>query len=325
MWAPRKRVPVSMRELRAAFQSGMTADDVVALKRDRNPRHTDMSFKRISECRNQIMKFEAHSQDHCVRCRLSLERRKSPLGHGYLDTRNQPVVSGYQTVILVSLRADGTHGHTGHTGHPDICVFGLSELNELQDNQSFAAMIEEMTLPESLIFHTIQFTPDHVQDSEDTFEHNLALPYRSITNQERSQITDWVLELRGHPQASKQNTRNFRAEWRHSQDLMFLLSVGHSEKEAWLLLKHKPWANFRSWSNLPSILAESNGKKVPRYWDNPHWRRKSTIAGDELVVPFATWEEGRDFLCREYPREIDLIASITEKEKENKPTLRVAQ
>ncbi|KAJ5417461.1 uncharacterized protein N7487_001011 [Penicillium crustosum] len=45
MWAPKKHVTVTRREMNAALRSGMTAEEVFASKRDRRPRHTDMSFK----------------------------------------------------------------------------------------------------------------------------------------------------------------------------------------------------------------------------------------------------------------------------------------
>lgn len=309
MWVPKKRVTVSRQEMSTALRSGLTAEEVFASKRDRHPRHTNMSFKRISECQKHIVTSEGHLHVNCARCLMSLEKHKSKFGHGYLDRRNLPVISAYQTVILVSLEKNPR----GFILGADICVFGLSELDGLRDNQSIASMIEEMTLPEALIFHTLKLNPAHIQSNSYEFEikHNLPLPYRSISDKERSRITDWVSELRGHPRASKQDHINLDSEWQHNQSFMFLLGIGHSEDEASLMLQYKPWGNFRFTPNLAGIIATQNGKKEAPYSASPQLRRTSKIAGDELVMPFGSWDEGKRFLWREYPRQIEKIASVS--------------
>lgn len=305
MWAPKKHVTVSRQEMNAALRSGMTAEEVFASKRDRRPRHTDMSFKRISECQKHIVKAEGHLHEHCVRCILSLERHKSQFGHGYLDRRNLPVISAHQTVILVSLE---NNNPARSIVRADICVFGLGELDGIRDNHSIASMIEEMTLPESLIFHTIKSNPEHSQCYPDEIKCNLPLPYRSISDKEILRITDWVLELRGHARASRQDI--LFSEWEHNQSFMFLLSIGHSEDEASLMLQHKPWGNYQTTSDLARLIARQHGTKQTPYLPSAPLRRTSKIAGDELVIHFGSWEEGRRFLRRQYPRQIEHIASV---------------
>ncbi|KAJ5189060.1 hypothetical protein N7491_005384 [Penicillium cf. griseofulvum] len=305
MWAPKKHVTVSRQEMRAALRNGMTAEEVFASKRDRRPRHTDMSFKRISECQKHIVQAEGHLHEHCARCILSLEPHKSQFGHGYLDRRNLPVISTYKTVLLVSLE---DRNPSGSIVCADICVFGLGELDGIRDNHSIASMIEEMTLPESLIFHTLKSNPEHSQCYPDEIKRNLPLPYRSISDNERLRITDWVLELRGHAPASIQDIP--WSEWKQNQNFMFLLSIGHSEAEASLMLQHKPWGNFQATSDLARLIATQNGTKQTPYLPNAQLRRTSKIAGDELVVHFGSWEEGTRYLWRQYPRQIEHIASV---------------
>lgn len=306
MGTPKKRITVSSQEMSAALQSGMTAEEAFASKRDKHPRHTDMSFKRISESQKQIVKAEGHLHEHCARCILSHERHKSQFGHGYLDRRNLPKISAYQTVLIVSL--ENIYPRESITC-ADICVFGLGELDGLRDNHSIASMIEEMTLPEALIFHTIKSNPENLQSYSDVIKHNLPLSYRSISDEERSRITDWVFELRGHPRASTQHT--LHSEWEHNQSFMVLLSIGHSEGEASLMLQHKPWGQFpETGYNLARIIATQNGQKETSYLPSSQSRRTSKIAGDELVTRFGSWEEGRRFLWRQYPRQIEKIASV---------------
>ncbi|CAI7636422.1 unnamed protein product [Penicillium glandicola] len=314
MWVPKKRVTVTRREMRAALQSGMTAEEVFASKRDRNPRHTDMSFKRISECQKNIVKVEGHLHEHCARCILSLERHKSQFGHGFLDRRNPPVISAYKTVILVSLE---NNNPASFIACADICVFGLGELDCARDNHSIASMIEEMTLPKSLIFHTIKSNPEHFQCYPDEIKCNLPLPYRSISVKERLRITDWVLELRGHVRASSQDMDMdiLSSEWKQNQSFLFLLSIGHSEYEASLMLEHKPWGNYQNTSDLARIIARQNGIKETPYFPSTQLRRTSKIAGDELVIHFGSWEEGTRYLWRQYPRQIEHIASVNTAEE----------
>jgi hypothetical protein len=149
------------------------------------------------------------------------------------------MISAYQKVLLVSLE---NNYQPEFIVRADICVFGFGELDGLRDNHSIALMIEEMTLPEPLIFHTIKSNIEHFQSSADLMKHNLRLLYRSIFDEEIPRITDWVFELRGYPRASARNIPH--SEWEHDQNFMFLLSIGHSEKEASLMLQHKPWSNF---------------------------------------------------------------------------------
>lgn len=283
----------------------MTAEEVFASKRDRRPRHTDMSFKRISECQKHIVNAEGHLHEHCARCTLSLERHKSQFGHGFLDRRHIPVISAHKTVILVSLENDNP---ARSIVRADICVFGLGELDGIRDNHSIASMIEKMTLPESLIFHTIKSNPEHFQCYPDDIKRNLPLPYRSISDKERLRITDWVLELRGHVRASRQDILSF--EWEHNQSFMFLLSIGHSEDEASLMLQYKPWGNYKTMSDLARLIARQYGKKQTPYLPSAPSRRTSKIAGDELVIDFGSWEEGTRFLWQKYPRQIEYIASV---------------
>jgi len=282
------------------LRSGLTAEEVLASKRDRRPIHTDMSFKRVSECQKQIRTDEAHQHDHCARCLLSLEPNKSQFGHGYLDRRNMPVVSAHRTVIVVSLE---NYNPRGSLVRADTCVFGLGELDSLGDNKSIATMIEEMTLPKSLLYYTLKLNPEHIQSNwgEIEIKHNLPLPYRSISEKERSRITDWVSELRGHPQVSKMNHRNLHSEWDHNQLLLFLLGIGNSEYEASLMLQHRHWRNSGVTTDSARIIATENGKNLAPYSASPQLRRILKIAGDELVMPFGSWDDGKKFLWREYP------------------------
>ncbi|WP_249872929.1 hypothetical protein, partial [Oceanobacillus saliphilus] len=58
------------------------------------------------------------------------------------------------------------------------------------------------------------------------------------------------------------------------------------------------------------LIARQNGTKQTPYLPSAQLRRTSKIAGDELVIHFGSWEEGRRFLWRQYPRQIEHIASV---------------
>lgn len=75
-----------------------------------------------------------------------------------MDRRNLPIISAYKTVILVLL--ENNNPPKSFIG-ADIYIFGLGELSSIRDNHSITLMIKEITLPKSLIFHTIKSNPKH--------------------------------------------------------------------------------------------------------------------------------------------------------------------
>lgn len=318
MWAPTKRMTVSDSEMRAARHRGMTINDVLNHKRqrgERRPKHEDLSFKRISECQKQITIAEAHDSDHCARCLLSQEQNISSFGHGYLDHQNEPMMSSQQTIIVASLKANETRRMSGE---PDTCVFGLNELSQLKNNASFAIMIEEMSRLRSFIFHTIQFDPGYSAATYDEVKYNLPLPYRLISRQERSRITDWVRELQDYSPDSTQKILDYSKDWDYNQRFLFLLSMGHSKEEAFLLLEHKLWPNHSRYCTMASVINDVNKRKVSQDQNSFLLRKKLKIAGDQLVSGFASCEAARDLLHQEYPYQSGLLESIAKRKPRQK-------
>ncbi|KAJ6020763.1 hypothetical protein N7540_006267 [Penicillium herquei] len=300
MWAPKKRL--SNREMIAATKAGLTPNEAIKMGQ---PKHNDMLFKRVSECQKRITETQSHVDEHCARCLLSPEQDMSKLGHGYLDQRNEPEVSIHNTVLVASTKAaDGSDFKS--LDEADICVFGLTELSELGESDLFATMIEGMARPDSLIFHTIQFSPRDSRASDCDIKYNLPLPYRLPTQNERSRIASWVRELWGSPPELKDGSLRYSSEWKNSREFMFLLRIGHSEEEASLLLTHKPWPSNLNGRNTIEIIKVINKKNIYRH-DYSTLRKKSRIAGDNIVRRFASWENGRDFLNGEYPYQAGLL------------------
>ncbi|KAL2837237.1 hypothetical protein BJY01DRAFT_237950 [Aspergillus pseudoustus] len=298
LWKPRKRVVASPEELQAALRQGYTRDEYLAAKAGKQPKDTvDMSWKRVSEQRTNLIDEEAHDFDLCERCRQKSDTTMPPFAHGFLDTRNQPLLSGYGTVLIMSL-TDPTRSKA-----PDACVFALRPLHDLKDNLALSTMIEDLAQG-AYVYHTTKCDASEMKPT--TFmQYNLPLPYRTLEKDMEVCLLNWIRELRDEPLLDKKDHPGYQAWAQKKYDpykFMFYLSIGHLEHDA-LLLAKKPMLED-SVERLVWRVREENGK-------DPPWAMTLKVCGgDDLVPRFSAWGDGLDFLGKEYPKEAQKLSSL---------------
>jgi hypothetical protein len=301
LWKPKRYTTVSNEEMHAALREGYTMDEVFAARREKPPKHTDQSWKRISEQRTHILEEECHNSDLCERCCRGSEATISAFAHGYLDTRNQPLLSGYGTVLVVSLR-DPAGSYV-----PDACVFALRPLRDLKDNMALSIMIEDL-MQGALVYHTMKCGVSDIK-SGDGMKHNLPLPFRPTMLDEEVSLLNWIRELRDEALLDKQDHPGYEA-WlkeRHKPHMfMYYLSIGHLEHEASMLAKNKD----DSWDFYSAVgrIRKDNGKET-LFDISPH--REVKLCGKDLTPRFNTWDAGKDFLRREFPRQFQYVSSLS--------------
>ncbi|GAQ05025.1 hypothetical protein ALT_2346 [Aspergillus lentulus] len=303
LWKPKRYSTVSSEEMHAALREGYTMDEVFAARRDKPPKHTDQSWKRISEQRTHILEEECHNSDLCERCCRGSEATISAFAHGYLDTRNQPLLSGYGTVLVVSLR-DPAGSYV-----PDACVFALRPLRDLKDNMALSIMIEDL-MQGALVYHTMKCGARDII-SGDGMKRNLPLPFRPTMLDEEVSLLNWIRELRDEPLLDRQDHPGYEAWCKELYDphmLMYYLSIGHLEHEALMLAKKE--YNRRDFYLAVVRIREENGKEnfFDTFFNSAH--RKVKLSGNALTPRFITWDAGKDFLRQEYPRQFQYISSL---------------
>ncbi|KAL4970918.1 uncharacterized protein BDV14DRAFT_162284 [Aspergillus stella-maris] len=301
LWKPRRQVVFSAREVQAALSQGYTRDEFLAAKAGKHPKDTtDMSWKRISEQRTHLIDEEAHDFDLCERCRQKPETTMSLFAHGFLDTRNQPLLSDYGTVLIMSLRdLEGSNA-------PDACVFALRPLHDLKDNLALSTMIEDL-MQGAYVYHTKKCDVSEIRAS--TFmNYNLPLPFRTADKDMEVCLLNWIRELRDEPLLDKEEHPGYKAwaqEKYNPAEFMFYLSIGHLEPESLLLAKMVKLDI--SVGNLVYRVKRENGKDIPCGIE-PH--RTLKLCGDDLVPRFSTWGDGLDFLEKEYPKQAQELSSL---------------
>ncbi|KAL4993507.1 hypothetical protein BDV10DRAFT_189895 [Aspergillus recurvatus] len=296
LWKPRRRVTISQYEMQAARRRGYTAEQAIAAKRDKPPKHTDMSWKRFSEQRTRILDEETHNLDLCGRCRQRPETTISPFAHGYLDTRNQPVLSDYGAILVMALPDPANECWI-----PDACVFSLRTPLGLRDNMALSTMIEDI-MQGSNIFHALKCGVSDIK-SDQGMKYNLPLPYRTAAENEDFHISNWVRELRDEPLLGEKDHRGYRSwvkEPYNPHIFMFYLSIGHPEDEA-LMLAKKAAKSKNSFSSLVFWTKENNGGNVVFDFSS---HRTVSLRGTKLTPRLVTWDSGINYLRTNYPKQI---------------------
>jgi hypothetical protein len=217
------------------------------MKTIKPPKYTDTAWKRISEQPIYLFEEDLYIREKCKRCTLSPKSNISTYAHGFLDTRNVPFLSDYNEVLVVSL-----YEYQRQQYKTDACVFALGKMHELVGDTGFSTMIEDL-LQLGLIYHTILSAVLPTFD----LRGNLSLPYRSVTSEERHLLENWIRELRGEPLSTSRLDRSHRDLVKSTYRILYLLGIGHSEKEA-------------------TVLSEINESR----FDSAIWREK--YLGDSL-------------------------------------------
>ncbi|KAL4904045.1 hypothetical protein BDW74DRAFT_185747 [Aspergillus multicolor] len=298
LWKPRRRVTYSQEEVVTALHQGFTRDEFLVAKAGKQPKDTiDMSWKRVSEQRTNLINEEAHKSDLCERCCGKPETTMSPFAHGFLDTRNQPVLSDYGTALVMSL-ADPAKSNT-----PDACVFALGPLHDLQDNLALSTMVEDL-MQCAKVYHTTKCDVKEMKVSG-AMHYNLPLPYRTTEKDMEFRLLNWIRELREEPLLDDEDLPSYQAWTEEKYDpyhFLFYLSIGHLERQALLLAKRKA-----HWGPVDSLISEVNrqhGKDLPWFTD-PH--KTVEVRGVDLVPRFSTWDDGLKFLKKEYPKQAEEV------------------
>ncbi|KAE8339452.1 hypothetical protein BDV24DRAFT_135985 [Aspergillus arachidicola] len=294
LWKPRRKIVVSNKEMQAALRQGYTADEVFAMRRDESPRHGNMSWKRNSKQLTHIIEEECHTHDTCERCRRSLGTNLSPFGHGYLDTRNQPVLSAYGTVLVVSV-CDISMSYK-----PEACVFALKSMGDLKDNMALSLMVEDL-MQSKLVYHTTKCGVSDIKSNEGV-KYNLPLPYRQIAQEDETLLMNWIRELRDEdhssPQPSQEKVNNI-------QKVIYYLSLGHLEHEAQALVQQN--YRFSTFNDMVSQVRQENWK---HNYDQISPHRKVKLCGNDLTPRFTTWDDGKAFLRQHYPKQFEATSSL---------------
>ncbi|OJJ73135.1 hypothetical protein ASPBRDRAFT_194103 [Aspergillus brasiliensis CBS 101740] len=293
LWKPRKLNAVPPRELELALGQGYTREQVLSMRQEKPPQHTDMSWKRRSYKLVQISEEEKHTHEICGRCRSSPTTNVSPVAHGYLDTRTKPIVSSYGAVLILSM-SDGPEKQ-------DCCIFALKKIDNINDDVALSVMVEDLK-KSGLAYHTIKRAPEEAVES---WKYNLALPYRRIWSWGRALVVDWIRELRYESLSTSTPTTADHAPRRHHDStpvLMFLyyLSIGHEGHDAELLVSNE----VGEFSSMVFRVRLQNGKSA-----HPDYSRhkKISLVGDEPVPCFTTWDSGTEYLRKHYPKQMERI------------------
>jgi hypothetical protein len=198
----------------------------------------DQSFIRVSEENILVSHREGHETALCERCRRF--RFCGGRDPHHMAPSSEHVFSAYgMSLVVASNQAD--RSETNY----DICLFASKIPPEISDNTALPVVVTDLFQSGS-IYHTIQ-DPVEVAFQYRTLRRdqlwNLPSPYRPSTAKQRSDILDWLDELRGlHLGASRGAARNRddgaggeedAAEgWNRLQLLLRFLSEGQSYSQA---------------------------------------------------------------------------------------------
>ncbi|KAE8358172.1 hypothetical protein BDV27DRAFT_138119 [Aspergillus caelatus] len=226
-----------------------------------------MSWKRNSKQRTHIIEEKCHTHDTCERCRHSPGTNLSPFGHGYLDTHNQPVLSAYGTVLVVSV-CDISISYK-----PEACVFALKSIGDLKDNIALSLMVEDL-MQSKLVYHTPKCGVSNIKSNEGV-KYNLPLPYRQIAQEDKTLLINWILELRDKDHSSR---RPSREKVNNIQKVIYYLNLGHLEHEAQALVEQK--YRFSTFNSMVSPARQENRKQN---YDQISPHRKIKLCGNDLT------------------------------------------
>ncbi|KAL2817961.1 hypothetical protein BDW59DRAFT_152285 [Aspergillus cavernicola] len=301
LWKPRRRINVPHYEMQAALRQGYTPEQVFAAKRDNPPEHTDMTWKRLSEQRTHILDGECHDFDLCGRCRQRPETTVSPFAHGYLDTRNQPVLSDYGAVFIMALPDPAKPDMI-----PDACVYSLKPLRDIKNDMALSIMIEDM-MQGSYVFHALKCGVNDIKSNEG-MNYNLPLPYRTAAHDEEVCLLNWARELRDEPLLRDKDHTGYEAwlnEPYNPHIFMLYLSIGHREQEAMMLAK-KATNRELQFSNV--VWQIKNNTVGDIFFDfSPH--QTVSLHGTELTPRFVTWDSGMKYLRANYPKQFQSLGT----------------
>jgi hypothetical protein len=172
---------------------------------------------------------------------------------------------------------------------------------------ALSIMIEDL-MQGALVYHTMKCGVSDIK-SGDGMKHNLPLPFRPTMLDEEVSLLNWIRELRDEALLDKQDHPGYEA-WlkeRHKPHMfMYYLSIGHLEHEASMLAKNKD----DSWDFYSAVgrIRKDNGKET-LFDISPH--REVKLCGKDLTPRFNTWDAGKDFLRREFPRQFQYVSSLS--------------
>lgn len=304
LWKPRQNTSVPAPEVNRLLRQGYKMSQILDMKREPPPTHTDMSWKRISE-KLRVLKDESHDRSRCCRCMKSPRRSNlSPFAHGFLDTRNEPVLSEYNAILVTSLQCTGREIYS-----PDSCVFTLGKINKPDDNNELSLLIKNL-LNAGLIYHTLKYD---VEYATSRFEgmYNLPLPYRSVTNEEMFRLLNWIHEQDENFQVHKEDElqdelQDERSEFNSTRVLMYLLRIGHTEQEASLFMTRGSLYKYEGIFFYMERESRGENEKL----ESSLSPKKVSICGEVLAQRYSSWIEGKVYLKDKNPTQFDYIASL---------------
>jgi hypothetical protein len=190
------------------------------------PAPEDLSFIRNSEGTRRVSEKDLHDESQCARCILGSKYD----GKQYHITAFGPNIFsayGLELAISLNLTGDGSDKH-------DICLFAVSDLPEVGDDRELAVVVEDL-LQSGHGYHTIRPPPQSLRCSfirDGDLLWNLPLHYRPFTGKERTDLKDWISELKGLPVVASAKKRNIEFRWDGLQMLLHYVAKGKTWAEA---------------------------------------------------------------------------------------------
>jgi hypothetical protein len=184
---------------------------------------TDLSFMRLSTTMSCASELDHHEETSCGRC---LSGRKHGKQQHHFSESGQ-VFSAYGLDLVISINlTDKT------VVRNDICIFVTDDIPEVTDDGQLAVIVEDL-LQSGYVYHTIRHPippnsasgPDISLDERDIIS-NIPLPYRPVIEEERTDILDWVEELKGSPVSMPTKQHRWRYRWDNLQILLHFLNTG---------------------------------------------------------------------------------------------------
>jgi hypothetical protein len=190
------------------------------------PAPEDLSFIRNSEVMIRVSERDLHDESQCARCNIG---RKYDMAPYHITASGPNVFSAYGLEIVISLDLTGDN-----LDRNDICLFAVADIPELADDKELAVIVEDL-LQSRYGYHTIRHPSQPLNHSfilPRDMLWNLPLRYRPLTGKERTDLKDWVNELKGLPISAPTQKRETEFRWDGLQMLLHYFGNGKTWNEA---------------------------------------------------------------------------------------------
>ena len=184
---------------------------------------SNRSYWRTSQ-RETLLDQLAHNSSTCTRC--SKEQQDLFLLK-YWDQTHIPSPTAYDAILVASLQEDVETSQwstvTRQQRH-DWCLFVLERNPVLELDGSFAVVVEDLSQDDS-VYQTIKHELQKPGKSKG-IRWNLSFPYRKFTKRQRSDLGQWIKELKGQPVLDLELPNDCVYPWDVQQTLLHFFQSG---------------------------------------------------------------------------------------------------